>query len=274
MPEFEPYYADESEIPDDQKDSYEARQIAGSTLHVLKVKEKEGWALENVAGLRSANTKLRGDVDTLTGEHNTLKGRVGELDIDAAKQALTDVAQLRIQLSKAPTDEKMASALDAKEQEWKTKYETDVNALKTENAALDGQVSQLLRADVLTKEILEQGGDVEALLPHAFGRTRMAKQTDGTRVLQVVDTQGALVHTKKPGVTAPMDAKELVEDLAHRFPKLFDGSPAKGSGKTGDEDTEPEAGGGGKPVAVSDDTIAASSTALEDIVSGKIVRRK
>ena len=114
------------------------------------------------------------------------------------------------------------------------KHTTDMTDLQTENDTLDKQLDVTLRKNTAITAINEQGGSVRGLLPVIMEATRVVKQDDGKRVVEVIGDNGLARLSPASGKSGIMVIDELVKECKadKELAPLFRASGASGSGTT------------------------------------------
>jgi len=223
---------------------------------VLQVTGVDGYALENVSGLRSALTSERATREELEGKLKPYEG----LDVSTAKQA---IEAIRLYGDITPQKAKDAvegftrlSAIDpkseadrladekfnnAKEQltaafaTRETELTGQVEAASATVKSLKGQLEMLMVDNVLNSELtklgpLEDLRDAVLLLARQSIRT---KEVNGQIVVEVVDANGnAQIKSVENGQVVNMTVADLLADLREKKPGLFKPDPIKGLGSS------------------------------------------
>lgn len=202
---------------------------------VLQVEGVNGYALDNVAEIKSALDNERG----LTKEmKQKLKGMEG-LDPDAARAALAKVEEMK----DWKPDDKVAEIIAQKTNALTEKFDTDLKTERERSEGLYGQLTTALVDGTGSAAIAKKGGNVAVLLPHLKAATKLV-ENEGKFEVRFVDAKGNELLTKKPNSTDYMGADEYVEKIMMKdenFMPNFEGLGAAGFGsRTSDK------GGGGQ----------------------------
>lgn len=223
---------------------------------VLQVTAVDGYALEDVSGLKTALGRER---DTKASLEKSMKAFEG-MDAAAAKAALAKVGEMANWTPEGKVKEQI-EALKAQlvEKHLKELGEKD-GLLKTRTS----QLHEVLVTSAATEAIAKAGGNLKLLLPHVERQIK-ADEVNGKMVAIVVDENGTTRISPKAGTTSPMTIMELVETmkLSQDYAVAFPGSGASGTGGKGAAGPAPQAG-----IVKWGDQNALNSS-IEDIASGK-----
>lgn len=227
----------------------------------LQVDAIGGLELADTAGLKSALQKERQSVADLKGEVK----KYGDLDPDAAREALTKVEQLG---EMTPT-EKVEQQIRTRTEKLVAQHNADKATLEKTIDGLKGQLSANLIDVAATAALNELGGNVRLLLPHVRGMTRMRQTDDGRFVAEVLDENG---QVEIDGQGNPLTIPKLVEKMKSddTFAPAFKGSGATGSGAGGSGGNTGGTGGGGNAKSVSLTDQGALNANIDKIASGEV----
>lgn len=202
---------------------------------VLAVEGVNGYALENVSGLKSALGKERTAREKL--ESDVVKFK--DLDPDKARQALTELEELKALDPNKEADKIANSKFEAAKAQLLEKHRGELEAATGEITNLRSTVENLLIDQVATSALAAEKGSVDLLLPHVKNSTKV-KQVDGKFVVEVVDREGNARIADSNG--NPMTIKDLVAEMkaSDTFSRAFEASGQTGSGMN-------PGGGGGAP---------------------------
>lgn len=203
----------------------------------LGVDSVDGMSLEDVRALKNALSQERKRAE----EAATLAKSFGDLDIDAAREALRKVDEMR----NWKPDQKVQEQLRLKEEEIKRQSQSQLDKLKTELDTTVRQLERELVTSAASKAIAEKGGNPNLLLPLVERRTRMRRTDAGQFLAEVLDDTGGVRISPKSGATDPMTIGELIEEMAGReeYAGAFSGTGARGSGASGSEGFRPASSG-------------------------------
>ncbi len=193
----------------------------------LGVEPVDGWTLEVTSGLKSALEKK-------TGEAKKAKEALAEFkDIDP-KDARDLMGRRDEILSYDPSEDEKASRTEFEKQVLKkqeaeqltfsSKFEKEIDELTVRRNHLQSEIKRVLIDQTATVAIAKRGG-VHQFLHHNITSQMKTEEVDGQFVPRIVDSDGTIRLSQKPGVTDPMDVDELValtaedETMAAAFPK-------------------------------------------------------
>ena len=204
---LKPFYADESDIPADLEGAYAANDEG---RYVLQVEAVEGYALEDVSGLKSTLGKLK---ERATKAESQLKGfNALERSADELATSLAELDQLKS--SSQPVNEqveRLQKELESVRVAAKAETEKTVAPIQDSLSRRTDQLKTLLLDNQLTSAITQAGGSVPLLLDALKRYTRVREDDDGNIVAEVIDADGS------PRVTGadltPMPFSALVEEI-------------------------------------------------------------
>tara|TARA_R110000787_G_scaffold42303_2_gene103984 strand:+ start:522 stop:1328 length:807 start_codon:yes stop_codon:yes gene_type:complete len=194
---------------------------------ILQVESVDGYALEDVTGLKSSLSKERTSAkDSL----QALRAFDG-LDADTARSAIDKASTM----DDWTPQEKVAEQIARREKQLLVKHEAQVTELTTNSQHLRGQLDKHLVEATAVNALNKHKGNIELLLPHVKSSTRVEQDGEGNFVARVVDREGHPRISMRQGSQEPMTIDELVEGMkSHEtFSPAFAGSGATGSGSAG-----------------------------------------
>jgi hypothetical protein len=242
---------------------------------LLDVGSVNGFELQDVAGLKTALGKERARVKGLEGSAKELKERFGDLDPDAAREAL----QALEEMGGLEGNEKLQKELAAKIDVVEKKFAADKKALEAgwaktageyeeRDAALTAQLTKELISSKALQAISSMGGKAKLLLPVVEKRCKVEKQDDGSFAVRVYDEAGNPMLSPKQGSTDPATIYDLIGMLKkdQDYAPAYEGTDASGAGggRAGQS-----RGPGGK-VTISRSDSKAMSANIEKIASGEV----
>ena len=139
------------------------REANGS--YVLDIESAGGFALEDVAGLKSSLAKERENVKKLATAAKPYEG----LDAMEAREAMQKVGQM----ANWTPEEKVQEQMAAKEKQLLAKHLAEVEKVKGEYTNMRGQLENHLVKAAAVTAITDNSGDVELLLPHVTNKIKM-----------------------------------------------------------------------------------------------------
>jgi len=226
----------------------------------LNVTATDGFALEDVGGLKSALGAERNTVAQLREQLRPYEGidagtarnaiqslaAFGEITPAAAKTALETAARLsEIDPAKEAdrlANEKVTTQLNSHKAQWQlreTELTTQLNQSAESVKSLTGQLQGLMKGNQIKTELaklnpLDDARDAIELLAGNFVRTSMK---DGQVVVDVVDEAGN--PRIKDVAGTPFTVADLLSELREKRPALFKAEEKRGMG------LQPGGGGGG-----------------------------
>lgn len=215
------------DAPETVRSFYKARDDG---KFVLSVEEADGYALENISGLKSALGKERSTREQL--ERDVV--RFKDIDPDKAREALAKWEEFQA-IDPAKEADKIADTkFNAAKDQLVKKHGDEIKTREDRIARLTGAVDGLTRKQQATAAIADAKGAVELLLPHVLSHTKVKETDAGEFMTQVVDAAGE-VRFNSAG--EPMTVKELVAEMrgSESFSRAFDGDGQSGSGKQPDK---------------------------------------
>lgn len=196
----------------------------------LDVDPVDGWALEDVQGLRSALQSERN-------ERSKLDGRLSSFSkIEDPKKALEALQKVK-EMEKWTPEEEVQKKIDAQIASMKAKYEGDLSEANTRNEQTQKEFEKYVKREAAVAAISRVAPkSVSLLLPHVLDRLGVVQEGD-KRSVYVFGDDGKPKISQKPGNTGSMTPGELLESMAKEsdFSPAFPGSGATGSGATGSE---------------------------------------
>jgi hypothetical protein len=213
-------------LSDDLKKEYK-KQSNGTFL--LDVTAVDGFALEDVRGLKSA---LSSERTTRESAENKLKSFEG-LDVDKARDAIKKVQEMENWTPEQKVKEQIATIKTQMEE----KHRGELTKKEEEVSMLTQQLQKKMIDSEAIKAISENGGSPKSasvLLYPIRELTRMRKTDKGDFVVEVIGTDGNPRISPASGSTSPMSISELVAEMKNNeaYAPLFDGTGATGTGAT------------------------------------------
>lgn len=182
----------------------------------------EGWAIEDVGGLRKTVSEERAARKAL---EKAVKAFEGIDDPAAARDALEKVASGAVKSSKE---------LDEAKKALEAKFANDRKAIEEATAKLQTQLQEVLVDRDATAAIAAAGGNLKLLLPIVKSAAKVERDASGKLVVQLQDESGKPLVTKKSGSADPMGFGEFVEGLKATadYRGAFAATGAGGAGTT------------------------------------------
>lgn len=207
-------------LSSEQKALYKAH----GDSYIIDVEAVEGWALEDVSGLRSA---LESERNTVATQKAALRNFDG---LDPAK-VKTDLARAQ-ELMNDPTQKAITEAKIASITEQLEKKNKDIlTPVQERNAFLEKQVHKTLKESAAIQAITAAKGNTKLLLPHVLAAIAVVEE-GGELISRIVDEKGQSRITRKEGSHGPMEISEFVESMkSHNdFKGAFEGTQMSGGG--------------------------------------------
>ena len=224
---LKPFVGSEEEVPEALREHYSLDEDTGN--YRLNVEQVDGWALENVSGLKSTLGKLK--ERSQAAEQALQPFAALERDAGEIGTALQELNQLReAQGDESEQVNALRQSMENLRQQSRSEIEKAVAPLQ---AKLDARTDQLKDATItseLRKAIVDQGGNPTLLVPAMLPNVRAEETDDGRIHPVVVDTDGT------PRVTgadlAPMSFQDLVTEVKERpeYAPAFSANGASGGG--------------------------------------------
>lgn len=202
---------------------------------ILSVDAVDGFALENVEGLKSSLGKERTRAENAENKNK----KFGDLDPDAARKAIEKVAEYEGIDPKKEADKIAQVKIDAATKQLVEKHNGELEAERKKGTGYREQVQKLLVDNVAIKALEGKKGDVELLLPHVKSQVRLKENDDGTFAVEVIDKDGNPKIGDSQG--KPMTVDQLVEEMSKsdKFGRAFEGSNQQGGGTRPNGVTKP-----------------------------------
>ena len=268
---IDPFWESEDSVPDEFKEHTKPGKVGDKDVVFLDLTPKEGFALEDVLGLKkslqAANHKATGHEKEL----KAIRDQIGDADLSAALTALGENDTLKESLANAKPEDQVQALVASKDAEWRTKFDRDMATFKAKESALTAQVRDLLIDRAATDAILQASGNPRWLLHQVTGQMKLSDGPDGTLTAQVVDSTGAPRVSEKPGDAGPMGLDELLT-IMRRDPDNAEAFAGTKKGGTG-ADADAGGGAGGTGSGTQPRTVSDSYT-LEGLASGSEIRVK
>ena len=206
-------------------DAIKALYVEKDGKFVLDVEPVDGFALEDVNGLKTALGKERTTRERL--ERDVVKFK--DLDPDKAREALAKLEELT-SIDPAKEADKIANTkFEAAKAQLLEKHKAELTAHAGKISSLEGLVDQLARKQEAIAAIAEHKGSVDLLLPHVLNITKSEVTDEGVKV-KVLQPDG---NDRVNGKGEPMSIRELVAEMRQSdvYGPAFEGSGQSGSGK-------------------------------------------
>jgi len=213
--------------------------------YVLEATAANGFAIENVAGLKSALSAARAEAKEAASKMAAFIGDDGEMiDPASAKQAIERLASLG---NEADSESKVRAAVQAQIDALGKKHAQELSARDERVSGLTGQISKYILDDALLRALTDTSdGRTAAISPKVLAsamRDRLqVTETDGQFEVHVLDEQGHRRISPASGSDSWMTVQELVDEgRSGDLKPFFKAAPIAGTGSL--EGRTGEAGG-------------------------------
>lgn len=191
----------------------------------LIVTSSDGWAFEDVAGLKSAlGAEKKAKQDALA-QLKPFK----DFDLEAAKDAMAKVEEM----SSWTPEQKVTDKMDSMRKQIAAEHVKELAARDVKLKKYEEEYHKVLITSVATAAIAKKEAKVRGLMPHVKMATRVVISENGIATVEVVDEAG----NPRVGDAAgnPMTVKQLIDEFEQDddLKGMFPGSGATGSGAGG-----------------------------------------
>jgi len=231
-------------------------------LDVLTV---NGFALEDVKGLKTTVEKLRANEKKLQTDLTVIQERFEDIDPEEAREAIKKYDEVK----NWDGDQKVREAVEASKRELVKAHKKEVEILQDELADSQTQLTDAIVDTKVVEALQKEEGNVELLLPHIKKHVRMAKNSAGKWIPEVTNDANEPRVGDSDG--NPMTIAQYIQEIKTQktFAACFPGANATGSGGSGSSDSGThKKTNKGKTVAASDGK--AMSQNIDDIATGKM----
>lgn len=209
----------------------EYEQVEGG--YRLSVEEVNGYALENVQGLKSALGKERAMVGDLQKKVTKYEKEYKDIDIDKYKEVVTKYDELLAfdpekeadKVAKAKYDEKIKKL----QKDWESKHGDEVGTREQRIQTLTNQLQSLMVDANASKLLAENGAgeSIDLLMPHIKKQVRVVER-EGKIDYEIVDNEGN-PRVRSDGKN--MTLEDLIPEFKTKWPNAFV-APVKSGGGT------------------------------------------
>lgn len=232
-------------VDENLRDFYKPLDSGGG--YILNAEPSNGYAIENVEGLKSALGKERTEKKDYEKKYTALSKQFEGVDLEDLTKAKTEFESLQKkyeELSKLdPESEaaKLAEAkikeiedksntkLTAKQKEWQKLHEQEVGSRDTQISNLTSQLKGLMIDNTATNALAEAGivpEHLELILPKVTGAMRLEEE-DGKLTPVVVDAEGN-PRVRSDGQN--MTIADLIPEFQAKWPSSFTVQSKSGGG--------------------------------------------
>lgn len=231
----------------------------------LDVTAVDGVALENVTALKTTVGKLRGNEKKLQMDLTALQEKFEDIDPDEARTAIKKYDEVK----NWDGDQKVREAVDASKKELVKAHKKQVEQLEGELADSQDQLTDAIVDTKVVEALQKEEGNVELLLPHVKKHVRMAKNSTGKWIPEVINDANEPRVGDSDG--NPMTITQFIQEIKTQktFAACFPGANSTGSGgsDSSNDGKSKKKTGKGKTISASDGK--AMSRNVDEIATGK-----
>lgn len=194
---------------------------------VLDVEPVNGFALENIEGLKSALGATRRERDEIQQKFKSFDG----LDAAKARDALTKLEELSRIDPEKEADKLAAQKLESLKSQMTDAHRREVEKLVKENSTFKGVALRFGVTDRISKALdaAKAMPDSRPVLEAYMSKyVKSSFDDNGTLSIQIVDDNGNPRIADAQG--NPMKIEDLAIELRSKMPQAFEGKGAGGSG--------------------------------------------
>lgn len=222
---------------EDVEEQYRGLYTEVDGKFILGVEEVDGWALDDVRGLRSGIQSARA---TAKEAKDKLEAYAG-MDPTEAKNAIEAVS--RQAAAGDDVEEKIREKYIARERTREEKHLAEVQKLA---AAVEDRKRKHHAAELerhVQDAIKAHEGNELYIGHHVRQRVRVEEDDDGNLTFPVVGDDGKVLYSEKPGENKLMTAEELVGTKFKSDPRWIDAFPGAQKRGTGAKGSDNGSGG-------------------------------
>lgn len=245
---------------DDIKSFYRERDDG---KFVLDVDSVDGYALEDVKGLKGTLEKERQGRVKSERDLKAAREAYGEITPDKAKEHARRVEEMK---NWSP-DEKAKELIAERERAVTSKFEKQLGEEKDVRERLTKQLGRELVDSRAAAAIATHRGNPGMLLPFLREQSTVAEDENGNLQVRILDSDGTPRVTMKTGETGYMGYEEFVEGLVESdtWGAAFAGPDVKGTGSQGSESNS--GGNQGNTIRAQDGVVMADP---DQVLSGDV----
>ena len=213
---------------DDVDETLRGLYVEKDDKFILDVTVVDGFALEDVSGLKSALRKKTEDWKKRGQELKAFDG----ITPDDARDAIKKIEDMG---NEPDVETKIKEGIALREKQRADLHKKEVGQRDTRIKHLLSKLEGTLIDGSVIKAINENKGNVELLVPHIRKFVRMTESDDGEFATQVLDKDFKTPRMSlKSGSQEPMSISELVGEISNMdvFAPAFAGTGSAGSGAT------------------------------------------
>lgn len=214
----------------DEKDRHHYKEVDGK--FIADIESVDGYALEDIQGLKSALGKERKSAETFSKKLSLF----GDNTPDTVSELIAQVEQLK----DGSSEEKLNSLVEAKVKSVRDKLEGDITSKDTQITDLNGLLEKIVIESAIDTALsqfdFQFEGAKNLIRPHIKEQLKLGKDPAGVPIAKVIDIKNPDAGERislKTGSTDFMDVTELLSLMSSGkdFSGIF-----KGSGKSGGGD--------------------------------------
>ena len=248
-----------SDVPEDAQELY--RPLPNDGGFVLDVIESDGFALENISGLRNTLQSQKRDLQSFKDQMSAFEG----VDANTLRSDLRELQRLRELDPKELAKDQVQQAIDAE----RKKFEGLIGNLEGKVAGKDTVISGLLVDTHAQQALAEAGGSAKLLLPHIKSQCKVVEMDNGQMGVQVMDHNGNPRIAIENGQTRDFTISDLINEMRHDdvFAVGFQARGKSGTGGPSDHQSYNE----NRQRVIRDGGHESVSQNLEAIAKGEVI---
>lgn len=179
------------------------------------------WAVEDVGGLKHALSSANSLGERLKG---TLTAYEGLGTVDEVRTAV----DFKKNHKPGTTEAEIKSITD----QLTAKYEGEKKTLAQERDRLAADLQREVLEGTAVRAVAAKKGRAHMVLPHVLSQLKLVRDETGRSHVRVINRDGQVRLSEKPGSTSPMDVEELVETIRQNddWRGAFDSDAKPGAG--------------------------------------------
>jgi hypothetical protein len=229
---LKPFVESDSDIPAGLESHYSLDEESGRYL--LQVAPSDGFALENVAGLKSTLGKFKERAQNAEGALQTFQAL--EMNAEELSTALGELNALReSQGNESEQVTALKQSIENLKQQAKAEVDKATAPIKSKLDARTRQLEQVAIVNELQKAIVEEGGNPTLLIPALMPQVKAKEMDDGSIRPVVIDKDGTERISINGTEMGNLSFSELVAEIKEKpeYAPAFSASNASGGGING-----------------------------------------
>jgi vacuolar-type H+-ATPase subunit I/STV1 len=214
--------------PDELTDELKPLYKEDNGKYILNVEPVEGYALEDITGLKNTLSSERKKREELETKYYDLK----DIDPKAALEALQKIEEMESYDPEKDADKIAGVKVEALKKQLVEKHTKELTEKEEKLGKLSSKLESLLIDSAAAQALSEAKGSVALLLPHIKSQTRV-REVEGDYVVEILDKDGNVRIGNKDGDN--MTIGELIEEMkaSDVYARAFEGANQSGSGYNG-----------------------------------------